>query len=566
MPLPNERMIEPRIPTPPPGVRTTSSLRLPADLAAEQLQRLSLFAAVAAGMWTYGLVMDSLITPLASPVAVSPLATAIEFAAIAFALLMFVYMKRSNHPLEVKSDAGVLFMVLNAMAVAMINTQVRMPDMTRPGTISWNTVVVLVSSMIMSTTPLKILIGSLLAATTDPLGIWLAHLRGVNVPDFVDTLVFFAPNYACAVVAALPAHIFQRLSRKLRHAQEMGSYHLEELLGRGGMGEVWRGRHRLLARGAAIKLVRPELIGASSEADARTMLRRFEREAQATAALSSPHTIQLFDYGVTADRTFYYVMELLTGRDLDSLVRQFGPLPPARALFLLRQVCHSLADAHARGLVHRDVTPSNVYVCRMGLEYDFVKVLDFGLVTFDDARSTGTTLGTAPHTTTGTPAFMAPEIILEGAVDQRADVYALGCVAYFLLTGQLVFEAETPMKMFLQHLHTRPIPPSQRTELSVPRGVDALVLACLEKDPAKRPQDAAALLRLIEECQTRDVWNEEAARQWWEQHLPELTRPLTVVDAPEPEAAEPPAPRRGGRRMLNVSEPVAPLDPAAFSA
>ena len=148
------------------------------------------------------------------------------------------------------------------------------------------------------------------------------------------------------------------------------------------MGEVWRAQHRLLARHAAIKLIRPEVLGAGSADEAKHMMRRFEREARATAALSSPHTIQLFDFGLTDDGTFYYVMELLTGRDLESLVREFGPLPAERAMFLLRQVCHSLADAHARGLVHRDIKPANIYVCRMGLDYDFVKVLDFGLVKF----------------------------------------------------------------------------------------------------------------------------------------------------------------------------------------
>src|SRR5215475_12284814 len=264
----------------------------------------------------------------------------------------------------------------------------------------------------------------------DPLGVWLAHLRGFSVPSIVTTVVSFMPNYACAVVAVLPSHLLHALGRRLRRAQDMGSYHLVELLGRGGMGEVWRGQHRLLKRGAAIKLVRPELLGASSEIDARNMLRRFEREAQATAALSSPHTIRVFDFGVTADRTFYYVMELLAGRDLESLVREFGPVPADRALFLLRQACHSLADAHSRGLVHRDVTPANIYVCRMGLEYDFVKVLDFGLVKYSGQSVMGRTLMTGEHTTTGTPAFMAPEMILGGQVDQRADVYALGCVTY----------------------------------------------------------------------------------------------------------------------------------------
>ena len=198
------------------------------------------------------------------------------------------------------------------------------------------------------------------------------------------------------------------------------------------------------------------------------VLRRFEREAQATSSLSSPHTIQVYDYGITDQGTFYYVMELLSGRDMYSLVREFGPVPADRTIYLLRQAAHSLADAHARGLVHRDIKPANIYVCRMGLEYDFVKVLDFGLV---KVRQPGTsfqeTLQTVEHTT-GTPAFMAPEIILGDAdVDRRADVYALGCVAYYLLTGQLVFEADTPMKMLLRHVQEnnrclRPCGPSFR--------------------------------------------------------------------------------------------------------
>ena len=234
------------------------------------------------------------------------------------------------------------------------------------------------------------------------------------------------------------------------------------------------------------------------------MLRRFEREAQATAALSSPHTIRLFDFGVTHEGTFYYVMELLSGRDLESLVREFGPVPANRAIHLLRQVCHSLADAHARGLVHRDIKPANIYVCRMGLEYDFVKVLDFGLVKFNDKSASSVaqeTMLTASNTTTGTPAFMAPEVILgQTDVDRRADVYALGCVAYYLLTGQFVFEADTPMKMFLHHVQTTPTPPSQRTELPIPRELDDLVMACLEKDPNKRPQDAERLFEMACHC------------------------------------------------------------------
>jgi serine/threonine-protein kinase len=299
------------------------------------------------------------------------------------------------------------------------------------------------------------------------------------------------------------------------------------------MGEVWRAEHRLLARSAAIKLVRPEVLGASDEADVKLALRRFEREAQATAALSSPHTIRLFDFGSTHDGAFYYVMELLAGRDLESLVRDFGPLPSGRVIFLLRQVCHSLADAHARGLVHRDIKPANIYVCRMGLEYDFVKVLDFGLVKFREGQAADTMLTglTGNHPTTGTPAYMAPETILGGAeVDRRADVYALGCVAYFLLTGHLVFEAESAIKMLLQHVNAQPIPPSARTELPIPLELDRLVMACLEKDPDKRPQNARDLLKLAVECTVCERWTSDTAQIWWEQNLPELTGPLTLSE------------------------------------
>ena len=191
-------------------------------------------------------------------------------------------------------------------------------------------------------------------------------------------------------------------------------------------------------------------------------------------------------------------------------------------------MAHSLAEAHARGLIHRDVTPSNVYVCRMGLDYDFVKVLDFGLVTFDDRRSAERTLMTGIQTTAGTPGFMAPEIILEGKVDQRADVYAFGCVAYYLLTGQLVFDADTAMKMFVEHLQTTPIRPSERGEMPIPREIEELVLACLEKDPDRRPRDGGELVRLLRNCTLEQTWDTESARSWWEMHLMEWTAPPSV--------------------------------------
>jgi serine/threonine-protein kinase len=224
-------------------------------------------------------------------------------------------------------------------------------------------------------------------------------------------------------------------------------------------------------------------------------------------------------------------MELLAGRDLESLVREFGPLPASRVIYLLRQVSHSLADAHARGMVHRDIKPANIYVCRMGLDYDFAKVLDFGLVKIKKHAVGGDTLSTIEHTTTGTPAYMAPETILGDVdVDRRADVYALGCVAYFLLTGQLVFEADTSMKMLMHHLNTPPVPPSQRTELPIPRELDDLVLACLQKDPNLRPQNAGELFQLAHNCRACEGWSRDVAHQWWQVHLPEFTGPLSVPE------------------------------------
>ena len=533
------RTIEPRVQTPTPGVRDSGGMTgpVPDDLLREHAQRLTLFGAVGVALWTFGFVMDRLV--LLTEVPLTAIydwrrATLLEILGIASSALLFLYARYSRHTPQTKTDVGLACMVFNAFLIAMLNSWVTPPVVTAFH-LSWITILILVVSMIAPTIPQKMLAASMVAASMDPLGVWLAHLRGVPTPSVLATLIMFLPNYACAVVAILSSRVLQRLERQIRKAREMGSYQLVELLGHGGMGEVWRAQHRLLARSAAIKLVRPEVLGARGGTEAKLVLRRFEREAQATAALSSPHTIRLFDFGVTNEGTFYYVMELLQGRDLESLVRDFGPVPAQRALFLLRQVCHSLADAHARGLVHRDIKPANIYVCRMGLEYDFVKVLDFGLVKFREGGAAQTLLS-ADHPTAGTPAYMAPEVILgERDVDRRADVYALGCVAYFLLTGHVVFEADTAMKILVQHVQARPTPPSQRAEIRIPRELDELVLACLEKDPNKRPQDAEELFRIACGCKVCDGWTSDLARIWWETHLPELTGPLTLVE-PKSEA------------------------------
>jgi serine/threonine-protein kinase len=418
------------------------------------------------------------------------------------------------------------------------------------GHLSWTAVVILLSAMILPSTPRKMLVYALASASMGPFGMWLAHLRGVNVPSPLNTFLMYVPCYSCAVAAVVPARMMQRLGRSLKEARDLGSYELQERLGEGGMGEVWRARHRLLARPAAIKLIRPEMLAAGNEAESRKMLRRFEHEAQATAALTSPHTIRLFDFGVTDEGSFYYVMELLAGRDMASLVAEFGPLPSARVLFLLRQVCHSLEEAHSQGLVHRDVKPANIFVCHMGLEYDVVKVLDFGLVQFtgpapeqDLTQSLAALEGVV-----GTPAFMAPEVIVGKTVDHRADIYALGCVAYYLLTGQQVFQGGSQMQALIDHVNTVPAPPSERAPARVPRSVDALVLACLEKDPNQRPSDAGAVLEAIATCEGSEGWSNSQAAAWWRSHLPDLAvgpsaepvdRNVTPADAATGQALRP---------------------------
>lgn len=312
---------------------------------------------------------------------------------------------------------------------------------------------------------------------------------------------------------------------KMKTGKKYCCYELVEPLGAGSMGEVWRAKHRMLTRPAAIKFIRPEVLGASSESDRKMALARFQREAQTIAAMRSPHTIDLYDFGVSDDGAFYYVMELLDGMDLDALVRRFGPVSSQRTIHFLSQICDSLAEAHEHGLIHRDVKPANVYACRYGRKVDFIKVLDFGLVKPRRPLEEGDPLVTAESVASGTPAYMAPEQVLgDRPVDARTDMYAVGCLGYWLLTGHLVFEGETVIKVLMDHAQTRPVPPSERAELDIPKTLDEVIMSCLEKDPADRPQDADALVERLASCSTAKSWTAESARSWWSVHVPDLMR------------------------------------------
>jgi serine/threonine-protein kinase len=331
------------------------------------------------------------------------------------------------------------------------------------------------------------------------------------------------------------------LRQQVKEATEIGQYVLEERIGRGGMGEVWRARHRLLIRPAAVKLVSPRELGSPASRDPELRMRRFEREARATAGLKSPHTVQLYDFGVTDDGTLYYVMELLDGMDLDTLVERFGAVPAERAIHLLLQVCASLDDAHNNGLVHRDIKPANIVVSRIGTAWDFVKVLDFGLVKLEGARQSEMSAKlTDEQSVSGTPGFMAPEIVLGTTSDHRVDIYSLGCVGYWLLTGKLVFEGPGAVKVMSDHIHTRPEPPSSRSPLPVPPELDRLILDCLEKDPNKRPATAAELRTRLQALPVGAPWTHERAEKWWSANLPGRASVRPVADIVLSQEARPP--------------------------
>jgi Protein kinase domain len=323
---------------------------------------------------------------------------------------------------------------------------------------------------------------------------------------------------ALGVAISISIHRVNRaLQRERRRSRELGSYELVRELGRGGMGEVWLARHKMLARPAALKLIKFDRVHGST-ARAAEVMRRFEREAQATALLSSVHTVELYDFGRTDGGDFYYVMELLDGLDLDALVERHGPQEPARVVHILRQVCLSLDEAHARGIIHRDIKPANIFLCRQGFELDVVKVLDFGLAAWAtkvDGREE--TRVTRDEELLGTPAFMAPEMVVaKHRVDHRTDLYALGCVAYWLLTGRLLFEHETPMEMAVAHVHTPLASPLFSESMApVPAALESVIRSVLSKAPDDRPQSARELLTLLGEVEVSEGWTEEKQVRWW---------------------------------------------------
>ncbi|HUQ95803.1 MAG TPA: serine/threonine-protein kinase [Bryobacteraceae bacterium] len=430
---------------------------------------------------------------------------------------------------------GVLFEVAVAFYIGLNETSIRFdPDDVVRGS-SLVALWIIITGLMIPNTPLMKLISGILSASMWPLAYYV-NLYTQNHPPLPwnRLSIWMVPILVAVVWSYLLNRRVYGMQVDKQKAKDLGSYQLDYLIGRGGMGEVWRAKHRMLQRDAAIKIIRPEVLATLGGRQASTLRRRFEKEARSTAMLRSPHTVALYDFGASRDGSFFYVMELLDGIDLQTLVERFGPQPAGRVAQILLQVCDSLEEAHRLGLIHRDIKPTNLLLCRLGQMYDFTKVLDFGLV--KNIFPTGNpTLMSMDGQATGTPAYMAPEIALgQHGIDQRADIYGLGCVAYFLVTGQLVFNESTPTALALAHVQKPPVPPSQRVEMPVPPDLERVILDCLEKDPAKRPHSAQELARRIEAAAGIEPWHRADAYRWWRTNLPEEQVPAARIEESTP--------------------------------
>jgi serine/threonine-protein kinase len=326
-------------------------------------------------------------------------------------------------------------------------------------------------------------------------------------------------------IAVFGSHKIGELHKKAHEAQRIGQYRLKDVLGFGGMGTVYLAEHVLLRRPCAVKVIRPDKAG-----DPRA-LGRFEREVQATATLTHPNTIEIYDYGHAEDGTFYYVMEYLPGMNLEDMVQRHGTLLPERVIHLLRQVCQALNEAHGIGLIHRDIKPSNVLACERGKVYDVAKLLDFGLVKAFGTGSDAVKL-TGDGTFTGSAAFTSPEQALgRPRLDARSDIYNIGAVAYYLLTSELLFECDSTLGMLHAQAY-QPIIPVHRFRETVPADLQRVILRCLEKDPDRRYPDVLALDKALASCECSARWTAVRAEEWWQRHGSGTASPSAPADDP----------------------------------
>ena len=328
----------------------------------------------------------------------------------------------------------------------------------------------------------------------------------ITADDITNVVLMFL---VAAVASVFGVDTIGTLRREAFEARQIGQYHLKRRIGAGGMGEVHLAEHSLMKRPCVIKLIRPD------KTDDPRVLKRFQREVRATAKLSHWNTVEIFDYGVSEDGVFYYVMEYLPGMSLAELIEQHGPTPPARAIHFLRQACDALSEAHGAGLIHRDIKPGNIFAARRGGVYDVAKLLDFGLVkpSADEQQSIQLT---TEGSITGSPLYMSPEqAMADSTPDARSDIYSLGAVGYFLLAGRPPFEGTRPLKVIFAHAHEEVVRPSQHVP-TIPADLEAVIVRCLAKRPEERFPDTAALGAALAACRDADGWSRQDARRWWQ--------------------------------------------------
>jgi serine/threonine-protein kinase len=352
------------------------------------------------------------------------------------------------------------------------------------------------------------------------LGMRLAYPEVAGLMTVFGVMQHVLVLAVAAVASVYGTYVINSLRHEVFEAKQVGQYRLIKPLGAGGMGEVYLAEHRMLKRPCAIKLIHPDRAGDPQ------VLARFEREVRMTARLSHWNTVEIFDYGRTDDGTFYYVMEYLPGLSLDDILERHGPLPPARVVHLLRQTCHALREAHAIGLIHRDIKPGNMFAAQRGGVYDVAKLLDFGLVKAVSENPSARL--TQEGSISGTPLFMSPEQSrgLDG-LDARSDIYSLGAVAYSLLTGRPPFDAPTPMEVMIAHARD-PVAPLSQHRADIPADLERVILRCLAKNPDERYQDAESLEQALAECAAADQWTQQHAARWWQENdhvavTPEMT-------------------------------------------
>jgi hypothetical protein len=511
------------------AVRAAANRELHGDLLEMSSERLRRVYVVASLVIAAYLMVSVLLVPALVPGVAAFRSEVLPLAiAVGLSLVLGLVSRIPTLRKELASQLGYVYLILLALCLGVFR-HLETPDVgALRGQLSPVALPILAYGALIPGTPRTVLAAYLGAALMDPLALVLIRS---STPELFGKAVLAFASPACAVaVAYFVSLVVHRLSEGIVKAREVGSYRLVECIGTGGMAEVWRAHHVMLARPAAVKLIRPSVLTGVGGPDAERLLRLFLREARTTAALTSPHTISVFDFGITREGAFYYVMELLDGIDLQTLVTKFGAQPSERVTHILAQACLSLSEAHDHDFVHRDVKPGNLFVCRLGEAWDFVKVLDFGLVL--DRHPTPEELEDEKRFV-GTPAVMAPEMVrFQAPIDRRADIYALGCVGYFLLTAKRVFDAETRHDMLVMHAHQKPILPSKRGEIPVDPALEQLVMECLEKNPNRRPQTMRDLRDRLLALTFEREWTEERARLWWKAHRHADAHPPETLRTP----------------------------------